>query len=290
MASRPLNIVSVKTLDLLVEFWYTTKMIKAINASIARVGDGELPYPLHEKHSRYTHLRETAKPRTIVIHKPKFIITADKNGDVQIIRDKSIYIVDGKIVDVFDPEKKKIDLNKVDLFFDGSKRGGLAITPGFINMHAHPPMYLLRSSLMLEKGENLERSLKDMFSFESKMNMEDFYISTIGDLTEEQKNGITTTLSHYAVFDPIEEAAKLVRHNVINAISAVSNSHPENTPAYVEKLLKKSDDYYTQIAIAIHTVHQAKPAVLKKVAELVKKYQTLSFCANRFKSVHYFKP
>jgi len=250
-------------------------MTKAINASIARVADGELPYPLHEKHGRYTHLRETAHPRTIVIHKPKFIITADENGSVQVIRDKSIFIKDGIIVDVFDPAKKKIDLNTVDLFFDGSKRGGLAITPGFINMHAHPPMYLLRSSLMLEKGENLERSLKDMFSFESKMNHEDFYISAIGDLTEEQKNGITTTLSHYAVFDPIEEAAKLIRHNVVNAISAVSNSHPENTPAYVEKLLKKSDQYYSQIAIAIHTVHQAKPAVLKKVAELVKKYHTL---------------
>jgi 5-methylthioadenosine/S-adenosylhomocysteine deaminase len=66
-----------------------------------------------------------------------------------------------------------------------------------------------------------------------------------------------------------------VRHNVINAISAVSNSHPENTPAYVEKLLKKRDSYFSQIAIAIHTVHQAQPAVLKKVAELVKKYKTL---------------
>ncbi len=250
-------------------------MTKGINASIARVQDGEIPYPLHEKHSRYTHLRETSRPRTIVIHKPKFIITADKNGEVQVMKDKSISIQDGVIVDVFDPEKKAIDLNTVDLFFDGSKRGGLAITPGFINMHAHPPMYLLRSSLMLEKGENLEKSLRDMFRFESKMKHEDFYVSTIGDLTEEQKNGITTTLSHYAVFDPIEEAAKMVRHNVVNAISAVSNSHPENTPASVEKLLKKRDNYYTQIAIAIHTLHQAQPAVLKKVAALVKNYRTL---------------
>lgn len=257
-------------------FWYTLCMnVSHATNAVSRVHDGELPYPLQQQHSRYTHLNNNSVARTIVIHKPKFVITADENNEVRVWKDRSVYIEDGVITDVFDPRKRHLDLNKIDLIFDGSKRGGLAITPGFINMHAHPPMYMLRSSLMLEKGENLEKSLHDMFQFESRMNDEDIYVSTVGDLTEEQKNGITTTLSHYAVFDPIEEAAKLVRHNVINAISAASNSHPKNTPAYVEKLLKNKDQYYTQVAVAIHTVHQAKPAVLKKVAELVKKYRTL---------------
>lgn len=249
-------------------------MYTDLTSSIQRVAPGELAYPLREKRSRYTHLTNNAA-RTVLIHKPRYIITADKKGYVHVWSDKSILIRDGVIVDIFDPAKKKIDLNSVELIYDGSKRGGIIVTPGFVNMHTHPPMYLLRSSLMLEKGEDLERSLKDMFAFESRMTDEDFFVSTVGDLTEEQKNGITTTLSHYAVFDPIEEAAKLVRHNLVNAISAVSNSHPENTPAYVEKLLKNKDKYYTQVAIAVHTVHSAQPAVLKKVAQLVKKYNTL---------------
>lgn len=250
-------------------------MYTDLTKAIQRTAPGELAYPLKEKRSRYTHLTNETAARTVLIHKPRYIITADKKGYVHVWSDKSILIRDGVIVDIFDPKKKKIDLNSVELIYDGSKRGGIIVTPGFINMHTHPPMYLLRSSLMLEKGENLERSLKDMFAFESRMTDEDFFISTVGDLTEEQKNGITTTLSHYAVFDPIEEAAKLVRHNLVNAISAVSNSHPENTPAYVEKLLKNKDKYYTQVAIAVHTVHSAKPDVLKKVAQLVKKYNTL---------------
>ncbi len=234
-----------------------------------------MPYPLREKRSRYTHLNSEGAARTVLIHKPKFIITTNEKGKVKVVKDHSIFIRDGLIKEVFDPKKKKIDLSKVDLVFDASKRGGLAVTPGFINAHAHPPMYLLRSSLLLEKGEDLERSLRDMFALESRMTNDDFYISAIGDLTEEQKNGITTTLSHYAVFDPIEEAAKLVRHNVINAISAVSNSHPENTPAYVEKLLRNRDKYYTQVAVAIHYTHKATPATLKRVAGIVKKYRAL---------------
>ncbi len=251
------------------------KDFDTISEHIVRVKAGEVPYPLREKRSRYTHLNQKQTAQKILIHKPKFIITVNANGAVEVITDHSIYIEKGVIKEVFDPKKKDIDINTIDLVFDASKRGGLAVTPGFINAHAHPPMYMLRSSLLLEKGENLEKSLHEMFELESQMSNEDFFISAVGDLTEEQKNGITTTLSHYAVFQPIEEAAKLSRQNVINAISAVSNSHPENTPAYVENLLKNKDKYFTQIAVAIHYTHKANAEELKKVGKMVKKYRTL---------------
>ncbi len=249
-------------------------MYKVIDA-ISKVTNGSLPYPLHQTHGRYNHLNGKSVAHRILIHKPRYIITANERNNVKVLTGRSILIEDGKIVEVFDPNKKVLDLNTIDIIYDGGKRGGIAVTPGFINAHAHPPMYMLRSSLMLEKGENLEKSLRDMYQLESRMSNDDFFISTVGDLTEEQKNGITTTLSHYAVFDPVDEAAALVKHNLINAISAVSNSHPENTPEYVEKLLKKREDCYSQIAVAIHYTHKASPAVLKKVGQLVKKYHTL---------------
>ncbi len=250
-------------------------MYEEITSSISKVSDGKLPFPLREKRSRYTHLNEDPKPKTIVIHNPKYIITADENREVQVKTGLSIYIEDGMIREVFDPKKNKIDLNKVDVIYDGGRRSGLVVTPGFINAHAHPPMYMLRSSLMLEKGENLEKTLRDMYIRESQMNDDDLFISAVGDLTEEQKNGITTTLSHYATFDSIEAAAAVAHQNVINAISAVSNSHPENTPANVEKLLRRKDKFNTQIAVAIHTLHKAEPAVLKRVAAIVKKNRAL---------------
>ncbi len=246
-----------------------------ILADVSRIEEGEAPYPLRKTHGRYNHLNQEPVARTVLIHKPRFIITADEDGTVQVQTGRSILVEDGKIKEIFDPAKRKVDLDEVDLIFDASKRGGLAVTPGFINAHAHPAMYMLRSSLMLEKGENLEKSLNDMFELESRMSDDDFLISAIGDLSEEQKNGITTTLSHYAVHEPIEGAAKLVRQNVINAVSAVSNSHPENTPAYVEKLLKNKDKFFTDIAVAIHYAHKATPAKLKQVADIVKKHKAL---------------
>jgi hypothetical protein len=75
------------------------------------------------------------------------------------------------------------------------------------------------------------------------MKGEDFYLGALGDFTEEQKSGITTTLSHYGVFDPIERAAVESRQHVINCLSAASNSHPENSPELVEKYLKKKNTF-----------------------------------------------
>ncbi|NQU99957.1 MAG: amidohydrolase family protein, partial [Parcubacteria group bacterium] len=176
--------------------------------------------------------------------------------------------------EVFPADQSKISINDIDLIYDGSKRGGIVITPGFINAHAHPPMYLLRSSMTLDKG-NIEKQVAKMAELENKMNDNDFFLGTVGDLTEEQKNGITTTLSHYGVFEPIEKAAKLVRHNVINAISAVSNSHPKNSPEMVEKILNNKDKYYTKPAIAIHYLHKADKKELEKIKKLIKKHKVL---------------
>lgn len=249
-------------------------MYNRISESVTKQS-APLAHALKSNRSRYTFLGSHEEPRRILLHKARFIITENDAGDVEVLLGKSVLIEDGVIKEVFDENERPVNLNEVDVIYDGEKRGGIAVTPGLINCHTHPPMYLLRSSLMLESGENLEKSLHDMFKLESLMTEEDFFVSTIGDLTEEQKNGITTTLSHYAVFEPIEEAAKLCLHNVINAISAVSNSHPKNTPEYVEELLKNKDQYFTQVAVAIHYAYKAQPEVLKRVAEIVNKYGTL---------------
>ena len=206
--------------------------------------------------SRYTVLGNPKKIKRILIHKATFVVTIDKNDHLKLLPYYSIYIVDGKIKEVFSANKSKISINDIDLIYDASKRGGIVITPGFINAHSHPPMYLLRSSMTLDKG-SIEKQVAKMAKLENKMNDNDFFLGAIGDLTEEQKNGITTTLSHYGVFEPIEKAAKLVRHNVINAISAISNSHPENSPEMVEKILNNKNKYYTKPAIAIHYLHKA---------------------------------
>lgn len=224
--------------------------------------------------SRYTVLGNPKKIKKILIHKAAFVITIDEKDHLKLLPYHSIYIINGKIKSVFPANKSKIPIDKIDLIYDASKRGGIVITPGFINAHAHPPMYLLRSSMTMDKG-TIEKQVAKMAELENKMNDNDFFLGAVGDLTEEQKNGITTTLSHYGVFDPIEKAAKLVKQNVISAISAVSNSHPENNPEMVEKILNNKKKYYTKPAIAIHYLHKADKKQIEKIKKLVKKHNVL---------------
>ncbi len=251
----------------------TNKFAK--NKTLLDILTGDVDFDSKRKNrSRYTVLGQPKNIKRILIHGATFVITTDAKNKLKVLRNQSIYIVDGVIKEVFNVNKKSIPINEIDLIYDASKRSGLVITPGFINAHAHPPMYLLRSSMTLDKGDIREQVVK-MAELESKMTDKDFLLGAIGDFTEEQKNGITTTFSHYGAFDPVEQAAILTKQRVINAISAVSNSHPENTPAMVEKILKNKKNYFSTPAIAIHYLHKPTLAQLKKIKELINKYKVL---------------
>lgn len=223
---------------------------------------------------RYNILKPGTIPRRIVIHGIRFIITMDENEQLSVLPDQTLMIEDGTITKRFPKSElhQQVDLDNVDLIYDAEQKGGVIITPGFINMHAHPPMYLLRSTLTFAEA-NLEEALAGMAKLEQKMTHADFKLGAVGDFTEEQKFGITTTLSHYGVFDPIEEAARETHQSVINCLSAASNSHPENTPELVEKYLKQTGNF-SHPGIALHYVWKADPETLKKIAALIKNYQT----------------
>ena len=237
--------------------------------------NGELDYdPKRRNRSRYTILGQPKKVKRILINGAAFAITVDNKGKLQVCPNCSIYIVGNKIKEVFTMNKKSIPLNEIDMIYDASKRGGIVVTPGFINAHAHPPMYLLRSSMTLDKGD-IRNQVRKMAQLEAKMTEHDFFLGAVGDFTEEQKNGITTTLSHYATFEPIDQAAELTKQNVINAVSAVSNSHPENNVAMVAKILKNRKKYFSTPAISIHYLHKASNAELKQIKDLIKKYKVL---------------
>ena len=221
-------------------------------------------------------IKKKGEPKKVLIHGAPFVITADQNNQVQVMQNTSISIEQGKIKDVYPVKQQDLTSGSFDLIYNASQKWGTVVTPGFINLHAHPPMYLLKSSLMMEdEAGDMENVLAGMAKMESKMDQNSFVISAIGDLTEQQKSGITTTLSHYGVFDPIEQAASLVRQRVINALSAKSNSHPQNTPQLVEKYLKDKAKYFTKPAIALHYLYKTDPALLKKIKKLQEKYKAI---------------
>ncbi len=225
--------------------------------------------------SRYSVLHGKKKPETILIHGSPFVISIGSQGKLEIRERASLLIRGDTIEDIFDSsDRSRVNLETVDVIYDAEQRGGVVITPGFINAHAHPPMYLLRSALAFEE-DDLATSLKRMALLEQQMTAEDFVLGAIGDFTEEQRWGITSILSHYGVFDPVEEAAGITRQQVINAVSAASNSHPHNTPEMVETYLKAARTYHSTPAVALHYLYKTSPSVLERVARLVKKYNVL---------------
>jgi len=225
----------------------------------------------HNKHSRYQINK--CGGRRVLIHNAPFIFTCDDNAKMQILKNHSIVIEADKIIDVI--EATKINSNNFDVIYDAGKRGGTVITPGFINTHAHSPMYLMRSVMMLDEGEGVDETIAAMPLWERQMTDQDVTVAAIGDITEQQKYGITSILSHYGVMHPIDDAARLTRQNIINAVSAVSNTHPQNSPEWLENLFKEQSKNYAKMAIAIHYLYKATPLIMTKIKNLTEKYNTL---------------
>ena len=210
--------------------------------------------------------------KSVVLHNIPYLFTCDENDKLSIVKNHSILIKNGVIKDIV--PSANVNTDKYDLVYEAGNKGGVVVTPGLINTHAHPPMYLMRSIMALEEGEKLEETIAEMPRWERLMADDDFAIGAIGDISEQQRYGITTTLSHYGVFKPIDFAARLTQHNLINALSAVSNTHPENSPEMIEELLKQKKNF-TKPAIALHYLHKADDSTLKKVKKLIKENNLL---------------
>ncbi len=229
--------------------------------------------PTNSSTSRYKYNKE--KPEEMIIHNIPYIFTCDENDKIQVIKNHSIIIKKGVIKDILPFEK--INPDKYDLVYDGGSKGGVIVTPGLVNTHAHPPMYLMRSIMTLDEGEKLEETIATMPKWERLMTPQDYAVGALGDFAEQQRYGITTTLSHYGVFEPIEFASFLARHNTINALSAVSNTHPENSPELIEDTLKKGS-FFSKPAIALHYIHKANDETLDKIRALIKKHNLIFTC------------
>ncbi|MFA5318574.1 MAG: amidohydrolase family protein [Patescibacteria group bacterium] len=248
-----------------------SNLFKKLQSDLTPKQTGVIDY--EGDHSRYKI--NNSRGNKILIKNIPFLFTCDENEKLRVFQNQSIIIENGIITGV---EAKPVSANNFDIIYDAGKRGGTVVTPGFINTHAHPPMYLMRSAMMLDEGEDIDDTIAAMPKWERAMNEEDFAISTIGDLSEQQKYGITTTLSHYNFFNPLEYAAALTKQNLINAISVVSNARPENSPELIKQLLPEMDKSHSRLAIALHYPHKATAKILDEVKELVEKHGLLFTC------------
>ncbi len=225
----------------------------------------------NKEHSRYIINKE--KYKKILVHNIPFIFTCDEQDKIKTLKNYSIEIKDEIITAVI--PSKKFNQSKYDLVYDAGKRGGTVVMPGLINTHAHIHMYLLRSAMMLDEGQEVDSTINEMAKWQKNETDSSLAIASIGDLTEQQKNGITTTLTHGPSFQAHEIASKASHHNLFNAVSAVSNSRPSNNPKMVEKILKQQNSYHSTPAISLHYLYKTPINILEKIRDLSEKYDAL---------------
>ncbi|MBI2636597.1 MAG: amidohydrolase family protein [Parcubacteria group bacterium] len=211
--------------------------------------------------------------RRVLVHNAPFLFTCDENEKIAILKHHSVAIVGDTITDVLPAEE--VNPNGFDVVYDAGKRGGIVLTPGLINTHAHIHMYLMRSAMMLDEGESIDETIAAMAAWQRYETDESYTIAAIGDLTEQQKHGITTTLTHGPSFAAAEVASRACGHNLVNAVSAVSNSRPQNTPETVAELFEARRGYHSVPAIALHYLFKATGETLKRVRAIVEEHGAL---------------
>lgn len=232
----------------------------------------EISYnPKRKNRSRYALLNDKKEVKTILIYQAPYIITIDAQDKLKIVKNHSILIRNNKIEKIFKVKGKPEKAVKgIDLVYDAGARGGLVITPGFVNAHAHPPMYLLRSSTMLEReNATIEESLERAQQIERAMNDKDLFISALGDFTEQQKMGTTTVLSHYHTPQATSWAAHFSHLRLTDAISCASTTDPKATLEHALDYAKKQKDSLITPGLTMHGIHRANWPLLKKVKKVM---------------------
>ncbi len=222
---------------------------------------------MHE--NRYHYNRNITTPRSIVLKDCSYIITANAEEHVRITTNQSILIEHGVIQDIVPTGKDKAWLTKVDLVYQAGLRGGLVVTPGLINVHAHPPMYLLRSTTLLQNDHaTTEESLVIARKIEQAMTSADQTIAALGDFTEQQKMGTTTVLSHYHTPQATRAAAKTAYVRLVDAVSVASKTDPSANIHKALTTLNWKDDLISP-GLTVHTLAQVSLAELKAVKQIL---------------------
>lgn len=224
---------------------------------------------MRRKHvDRYVWNTTRSWPRSILIDNVTYCLTADAHDRVQYWRNRSI-VIEGDIITKILPASQAGKFRKrVDLVYDGNVRGGIVIMPGFVNAHAHPPMYLLRSTTLLQNHQaTTEEALHVARKVERAMTVADQTIAALGDFTEQQKFGTTTVLSHYHTPVATSTAAKQAHIRLVDAVSVASRTDPSASLAKAAKALPDG--------ITIHTLERVTLAELKQIKVFLHKHPKL---------------
>ncbi len=121
--------------------------------------------------------------------KSKFLL---KNGNIIdeegfIKKNLNIFVADGKIEKI-SKDAENCDYNIIDCT-------NMYVTPGFVNLHTHSPMNVMKG---IAEDISIENWFNEkIFPYESKLEAEDVYWGTVIAAEEMLNNGVTAFADHY---------------------------------------------------------------------------------------------
>ena len=191
-----------------------------------------------------------------------------KNGNViyedgRLENNLNIYISDGKI------EKISADFDNQD--YEVIDCTNLYITPGFVNLHAHSPMNIMKG---IAEDISIDKWFNDrIFPYESKLEDEDVYWGTVIAAHEMINNGVTAFADHYffqeAVYKAVEDTG--IRGDIAPTIFGLAPDYKEQLTS-AESVVQKYKGKNSRINLRLgpHAPYTCPGDILKEIVESAK--------------------
>ena len=192
-----------------------------------------------------------------------------KNGNIiyengRLEKNLNIYISGGKI------EKISNESNYED--YDIVDCTGMYISPGFINLHAHSPMNIMKG---IAEDISIENWFNEkIFPYESKLEAEDVYWGTVIAAQEMINNGVTAFADHYfsqeSVYKAIEDTG--IRGDIAPTIFGLAPDYEQQLKGVVD-FVEKYEGKNSKIKLRLgpHAPYTCPDEKLKEIVDLAKK-------------------
>ena len=191
-----------------------------------------------------------------------------KNGNIiyedgRLDKNLNIYINSGKI------EKITADTDNQD--YEVIDCTNLYITPGFVNLHAHSPMNIMKG---IAEDISIDNWFNDkIFPYESKLEEEDVYWGAVIAAQEMINNGVTAFADHYffqeSVYKAVEDTG--IRGDIAPTIFGLApdyNNQLKSAESFVQKY--KGKNTRINFRLGPHAPYTCPGDILKEIVESAK--------------------
>jgi len=189
----------------------------------------------------------------------------DENGNLE--KNMSIYIDNSKIAGISREEGHE-GYEVIDCT-------GLYVTPGFVNLHTHSPMNILKG---IAEDISIDNWFNEkIFPYESKLKTEDIYWGTVIAAAEMINNGVTAFADHYFCQESVYRAVADIgiRGDIAPTIFGLADDYDQqlkNAVSFVEEYRDKNSRI--RLRLGPHAPYTCPGDKLKEIVNAAKKLKT----------------